>query len=331
MALENGTYVKDLVITNPSGTDAISQGDDHIRLIKTVLKNTFPSTYSGALIPDISGNGDKYLQVNSGATGVQWSVLDVNALTERKGMVVRSHFSSSGGTLTCGPGVYHMGGKNYNVEWDSPINVTGFSGTGWRYIYLDHSVIGSATTVTSGDIIQSSTVPTYTNGYHGWYNGMDRCIFAVYCTSSGTIDKFYHDGSEHVQFDTSYDIIDHNPPTRNAWVSVPIPTVPAFSMTADLMMAMESDYGSALNTSWWWRTTGSSAPVGDVPGSAHYAGKTECSNTNLDEDDITVNLRAYVATSPTDTTKSIDYYADCDAANQRIQIQNYGFYLPTGL
>lgn len=43
MALETGTYINDLVTTNPVGvTDPKSQGDDHLRLIKSVLKNTFP-------------------------------------------------------------------------------------------------------------------------------------------------------------------------------------------------------------------------------------------------------------------------------------------------
>lgn len=43
MALETGTYISDLVITNPTSTDPKSQGDDHIRLQKTVEKNTFPN------------------------------------------------------------------------------------------------------------------------------------------------------------------------------------------------------------------------------------------------------------------------------------------------
>lgn len=47
MALETGTAVSDLVETNPAGGDGRSQGDDHLRLIKTVLKNTFPG-FSGA-------------------------------------------------------------------------------------------------------------------------------------------------------------------------------------------------------------------------------------------------------------------------------------------
>jgi hypothetical protein len=48
MALETGTYVSDLNINNPTITDQIDQGDDHIRLIKKTLKNTFPNV-SGAV------------------------------------------------------------------------------------------------------------------------------------------------------------------------------------------------------------------------------------------------------------------------------------------
>lgn len=43
MSLETGNYISDLVITNPTGLDDRSQGDDHIRLIKKVLKQTFPN------------------------------------------------------------------------------------------------------------------------------------------------------------------------------------------------------------------------------------------------------------------------------------------------
>jgi len=46
MALESATYINSLVNTNPSGSDSISQGDDHIRLIKSVLKNSFPNVAS---------------------------------------------------------------------------------------------------------------------------------------------------------------------------------------------------------------------------------------------------------------------------------------------
>lgn len=50
MSLEVGTYIDDLVETNPLPGDARSEGDDHIRLVKSVLKNTFPNI-SGVVNP----------------------------------------------------------------------------------------------------------------------------------------------------------------------------------------------------------------------------------------------------------------------------------------
>ena len=43
MALESTTYIDGLVATNPAGTDARSQGDDHIRMVKSAVKATFPN------------------------------------------------------------------------------------------------------------------------------------------------------------------------------------------------------------------------------------------------------------------------------------------------
>jgi microcystin-dependent protein len=43
MPLETATYVSQLNNSNPTSTDTVSQADDHLRLIKTALKNTFPN------------------------------------------------------------------------------------------------------------------------------------------------------------------------------------------------------------------------------------------------------------------------------------------------
>ena len=43
MALESGMYLSDLVPANPPGTDPRSQGDNHFRLLKSILQNTIPS------------------------------------------------------------------------------------------------------------------------------------------------------------------------------------------------------------------------------------------------------------------------------------------------
>jgi len=43
MSLESASWINQLVATNPEGTDPKSQGDDHLRMIKAVLKNQFPA------------------------------------------------------------------------------------------------------------------------------------------------------------------------------------------------------------------------------------------------------------------------------------------------
>jgi len=42
MALETSTTISGLVSANPTAIDAVSQGDDHLRLLKSVLKAQFP-------------------------------------------------------------------------------------------------------------------------------------------------------------------------------------------------------------------------------------------------------------------------------------------------
>lgn len=51
MALETGTFINSLVATNPVAGDPISQGDDHIRLLKATVKSTFPNL-TGAVTAD---------------------------------------------------------------------------------------------------------------------------------------------------------------------------------------------------------------------------------------------------------------------------------------
>lgn len=49
MALESGTYINSLVPTNPLGSDDKRFGDDHLRLLKSTLLNTFPN-FNGAVV-----------------------------------------------------------------------------------------------------------------------------------------------------------------------------------------------------------------------------------------------------------------------------------------
>jgi len=67
MALESASFISGLVSANPPGTDAISQGDDHLRLIKTVLKASLPNADAA-----INGIHTKGTDPSSTSAGLIW-------------------------------------------------------------------------------------------------------------------------------------------------------------------------------------------------------------------------------------------------------------------
>jgi len=49
MGLETATYISQLTSTNPTASDPVSQGDDHLRLIKSVLQSQFTTLGAAAV------------------------------------------------------------------------------------------------------------------------------------------------------------------------------------------------------------------------------------------------------------------------------------------
>ena len=84
MALENGTYVNSLVPANPASTDGLAQADDHILLIKSTIKNTFPNitgpvtSTQAELDASLPAGHVSYLAdlVNTGVTSTEYDYLD---------------------------------------------------------------------------------------------------------------------------------------------------------------------------------------------------------------------------------------------------------------
>lgn len=72
MALETGTFISDLVDTNPTGSDPLAFADDHLRLVKSTIKSTFPNI-SGAVTKTHSQINTA---VDQAGTAVQPSVMD---------------------------------------------------------------------------------------------------------------------------------------------------------------------------------------------------------------------------------------------------------------
>lgn len=61
MSLETGNYINDLVVTNPTPADPKSAGDDHLRLLKTALRQCFPGFTGSVLLGgDATAVADAY-------------------------------------------------------------------------------------------------------------------------------------------------------------------------------------------------------------------------------------------------------------------------------
>ena len=75
MPLESATYISDLNASNPTGSDGRNTADDHLRLIKSAVKTTFPNV-SGAVTPTHTE-----LNYVDGVTSAIQTQLDAKALS----------------------------------------------------------------------------------------------------------------------------------------------------------------------------------------------------------------------------------------------------------
>lgn len=89
MALESSTYINGLVVTNPTSSDNISDGDNHIRLLKSTIKATFPNV-TGA----VSGT---HTEINSAVTKAN---LATNSNTANTIVKRNASGNFSAGTIT---------------------------------------------------------------------------------------------------------------------------------------------------------------------------------------------------------------------------------------
>ena len=99
MTVESASYISGLVPAYPPGSDSISEGDDHLRLLKTVLQGTFPnanaalngihtgtsaptSTSAGQLWYDTTSSNEVLKIRNSADSG--WVTLSTSPATDFK-------------------------------------------------------------------------------------------------------------------------------------------------------------------------------------------------------------------------------------------------------
>lgn len=93
MGLETASFISQLDPANPDPTDLVSQGDDHIRMVKEVLQNNFPNLSAAAITP--TTNEFNYLDGVTSSIQTQLDTLsaEIDAVDDAK-------LNLTGGTMT---------------------------------------------------------------------------------------------------------------------------------------------------------------------------------------------------------------------------------------
>lgn len=86
MTVESASYISQLAATNPASGDPKSEGDDHVRLIKTVLKTQFPNFGTAAM--------------NATVTELNYSVGVTSAIQAQLDALTSAKSSKAGETYT---------------------------------------------------------------------------------------------------------------------------------------------------------------------------------------------------------------------------------------
>ena len=139
MAVENGQYIEDLNLAWPLATDNRSEGDDHIRLLKSTVQGSFPNTTGPWTTSDPIGCGEPTLATHAATKGY------VDAIEP----VLGGSIKGSDGSIRGGTGFIclRIAEGEYRITFDDP------AGSIWAQSVVatrDNSLAGSiAAQVTS--------------------------------------------------------------------------------------------------------------------------------------------------------------------------------------
>ncbi len=212
-------------------------------------------------------------------------------------------------TITIGPGVYHHSGTTEQiVYWNSTLTFDSTdTGSQWYYLYLDDSAIVTHADplLTASEFCISTTAPTWSDAKHGWYNGLDRCIFACY-VQSGTIQEFSHDGGDYVRYETGF--TESEFPTDPSSETTVTLTIPAFCTKA--MVSITGLSGANGNLAYVMPSTGNDGLYEIAGGTGGFGGSMICFTNSSRQ--VFVGLADYTGT-------------------QTLFMQTRGFFFPTGI
>jgi hypothetical protein len=250
---------------------------------------------------DVWRRGDSYAALTS--TSLELNLLDGSAYLFQYGMFNRGIFTYNGGstayTVKVKPGWYLCAGKK--CWWDEELTTSAIgtpSADTWYYLYLDYSAITDGTEITNTELIWSDTAPSYNMTHRGYYNGNDRCIFAVLTNSGPTnIYEFFHDGGDYCVFADT--ILNYGPSDLDTtWVDVTL-SAPGFSTKASITAIQGYGDGNATMS---WRTNGQTGTTGH-PLVYAAAGITDPANSTIAWTDSSQQIEVKLSGTNTNTAE----------------------------
>ena len=168
MGLETGTYISDLNSSNPVAGDPVNEGDDHLRLIKSTVKATFPSV-SGAvssthtelnLLDGVTANTTElnYVDVTTLGTAQASKAVTADAnidITGVRNLTCTGTITIGSNTATTLQAVYPVGSIYINAAvTTNPATLLGF-GT-WTAFGTGRVIVGYNASDTDFDALQET-------------------------------------------------------------------------------------------------------------------------------------------------------------------------------
>jgi len=154
MGVETATYISELSATNPLGTDPISEGDNQIRLVKSVLQSQFTSLGAAA----VTGTAAE-LNLIDGYTGTTAELNTLDVTTQGTSEVSKVLTADASGDVTIADGAYDfdvashdgtngllLGGTLVTATATELNLIDGYTGTTAELNYNDVTTLGTVQT-----------------------------------------------------------------------------------------------------------------------------------------------------------------------------------------
>ena len=168
MGLETGTFIDSLNSSNPAAGDPVNEGDDHIRLIKSTVKATFPSISAAVtathtelnLLDGVTANTTElnYVDITTLGTAEGSKALTVDANKDTTGirnLTMTGTLTVGGNTVATLTAVYPVGSIYINASVaTNPATLLGF-GT-WAAFGAGRVMVGIDSTDTDFDAAEET-------------------------------------------------------------------------------------------------------------------------------------------------------------------------------